>query len=58
MCKVVQTRPQIAATRRSDKFLRVNRRILVKILSLRQNFVAANYYYYNYLYSPFIYLYI
>ena len=31
----------VAATRRSNKFHRVNRRILLKILSPRQNFVAA-----------------
>ena len=31
----------VAATRRSNKFHRENRRILSKILSLRQNFVAA-----------------
>ena len=31
----------VAATRRSNKFHRVNRRILSKILSPRQNFVAA-----------------
>ena len=35
------TRRQIALTRRSNKFHRVNRRILSKILSPRQNFVAA-----------------
>ena len=35
------TRRQIAATRRSNKFCRVNKRILLKILSPRQNFVAA-----------------
>ena len=31
----------VAATRRSNKFHRVNKRILLKILSQRQNFVAA-----------------
>ena len=31
----------VAATRRSNKFCRVNKRILLKILSPRQNFVAA-----------------
>ena len=35
------TRRQSAATRRSNKFHRVNKRILLKILSPRQNFVAA-----------------
>ena len=32
---------QIAATRRSNKFCHVNKRILLQILSPRQNFVAA-----------------